>query len=192
MRTFLILVLSPLCAGLLAGNVLAREVAGVNLPETITLQGDSTPLMLNGAGIRSKFIFDIYVGALYLPARATTVEAILAEPGPKRVRMHFLYKEVSKDKLTDGWREGLENNLDETRFQRLAPTLEQFNALFRTVREGDVIDIDYLPGTGTRVWINRKLQGTVDDPRFYPALLLVWLGEDPADADLKDGMLGHD
>lgn len=188
MRTFLTLLLIPL----LAGNALAREVAGINLPETLTLQGDSTPLVLNGAGIRSKFIFDIYVGALYLPARATTVEAILAEPGPKRVSMHFLYEEVSKDKLTDGWREGLENNLDEARFQQLEPALKRFNALFRTVKEGDVIEIDYLPGKGTRVWINGELQGTVEDPRFFPALLLVWLGEDPADADLKDGMLGQD
>lgn len=47
---------------------LAKEVAGVTLPETITL--GSKPLVLNGAGIRSKFFIKVYVGALYLPARA--------------------------------------------------------------------------------------------------------------------------
>ena len=192
MKTLLTLLMTPLIAGLLAGNALARDVAGVTVPDTTTLHEDSTPLVLNGAGIRSKFIFDIYVGALYLPSKATSVEAVLAETGPKRVSMHFLYKEVSKDKLTNGWREGLENNLDEARFKQLEPALDRFNSLFRTVREGDVIEIDYLPGKGTQVWINGELQGTVENPQFYPALLLVWLGEDPADADLKDAMLGQE
>lgn len=188
MKTLLTLIF----AGLLSSSVLARDIAGVNLPDTTTLHDNSTPLVLNGAGIRSKFIFDIYVGALYLPNKTTTVDAVLAEAGPKRVSMHFLYSEVDKDKLTNGWREGFENNLDDTRFKQLEPALEQFNSLFRTVHEGDVIELDSLPGQGTQVWINNELQGTVTAEDFYPALLLVWLGKDPADDDLKQAMLGQD
>ncbi|NOX76798.1 MAG: chalcone isomerase, partial [Gammaproteobacteria bacterium] len=45
----------------------ALEVAKVNIPEQIKLA--DTTLTLNGAGIRSKFFFDIYVGALYLPQK---------------------------------------------------------------------------------------------------------------------------
>ncbi|MCG6886974.1 MAG: chalcone isomerase family protein [Proteobacteria bacterium] len=188
MKTLLTLIF----ACLLSSSVLARDIAGVNVANTTTLHGGTTPLILNGAGIRSKFIFDIYVGALYLPSKATTVDAVLAEAGPKRVSMHFLYDEVDKDKLTDGWREGFENNLDPARFKQLEPALNQFNGLFRTVHKGDVIELDFQPGHGTQVWFNNELQGSVTAENFYPALLLVWLGKDPADEDLKEAMLGHD
>ena len=42
----------------------AVELAGVNLPETISVEGDE--LVLNGGGARKKFFMKMYVGALYL------------------------------------------------------------------------------------------------------------------------------
>ena len=170
----------------------AREVAGVTLPETLTLHNDDTPLVLNGAGIRRKFFFRIYVGALYLPRRVETAEAVLAQPGPKRVRMHFLYDEVPRAKLVKGWEEGFEANQDAASLAKLHPRLERFNALFPDVKRGDVIDLDYLPGRGTEVWINHSLAGSIEGGDFYRALLMVWLGAQPADADLREAMLGAD
>ncbi len=170
----------------------AREVAGVELPETLTLHTDDTPLVLNGAGIRRKFFFRIYVGALYLPRKVETAEAVLALPGPKRVRMHFLYEEVSRDKLANGWEEGFEANQDGATLAKLRPRLERFNALFPDVKRGDVIDLDYLPGRGTEVWINDSLAGRIAGEDFYRALLMVWLGAQPADDDLRAAMLGAD
>ncbi|HEB94298.1 MAG TPA: hypothetical protein ENI94_12735 [Gammaproteobacteria bacterium] len=69
-------------------DVHARDVAGVTVPERITLA--DTALTLNGVGIRSKFFFDIYVGALYLPEKTQNAETAINMPGPKRVLMHFL------------------------------------------------------------------------------------------------------
>ncbi len=168
----------------------AREVAGVNMPEHVFLHGDKTQLHLNGAGIRTKFIFKIYVGGLYLPGRASSTSEVLSIPGPKRVRMHFLYDEVSKEKLIKGWQEGFENNLDADAYRKLAARLQQFNALFNDVHKGDEIDLDFLPGQGTQVWLNNKLQGRIEGEDFYKALLTVWLGKEPADDDLKQAMLG--
>lgn len=184
--------LAVVFATILFSSALAREVAGVNVPDSVNLHENTAPLVLNGAGIRSKFIFDIYVGALYLQKHESTVDSILALPGPKRVSMHFLYKEVDKEKLTDGWRDGFKNNLDDATFKKLEPGLNKFNSLFRTVHKNDVIELDLLPGKGTQVWINNELQGIVEGDDFYPALLLVWLGEDPADNDLKQAMLGQE
>ncbi len=168
----------------------AQEVAGVTLPEQVKLA--DTTLKLNGVGIRSKFFFDIYVGALYLPQITKDAETAINMPGPKRVLMHFLYKEVSQEKLIDGWNDGFKNNLSREQFKALKAKLEAFNQLFITVKRGDHITLDYLPETGTRVSINEQIKGSIPGEEFYPALLRVWLGEKPADSDLKEGMLGGD
>lgn len=166
----------------------AREIAGVNVPQQVQLGGQD--LVLNGAGIRTKFVFDIYVGALYLTGKATSTEQVLSMTGPKRVLMHFLYDEVDKQKLTDGWIEGFEENHSDAQFKALRPQLEAFNKLFVSVKRGDHIKLDYLPESGTRVTINDQLKGTIPGADFYPALLKVWLGDEPADDDLKEAMLG--
>jgi len=179
-----------LFAMLIALPALARDVAGVTLPERLTLHDDDTLLVLNGAGIRRKFFFKIYVGALYLPHTATTAGAVLAEKGPKRVRMVFLYDEVPREKLTAGWKEGFEANQDTAVQAALRSRLNRFNALFPDLTRGDVVDLDYLPGRGTQVWINDRLAGTIEGPDFNRALLAVWLGDEPADDDLREAMLG--
>ena len=167
----------------------AREVAGVVLPETLQIPDNATALHLNGAGIRKKAFFKIYVAGLYMPSHQTTPDHIVNLAGPKRIHMHFLYKEVKQEKLIKGWQEGFRNNLDDAGFEELAPRLTKFNSLFRTMKRGEVIDLDYLPNVGTRVWINGELKGQIEGAEFYSALLKVWLGESPADANLKDAFL---
>ena len=168
----------------------AREVAGVTLPETITL--GARPLVLNGAGIRSKFFVKVYVGALYLPARTRDAAAVLRNTGPVAMHMYFLYSEVTKKKLVDAWNEGFDDNLDAAERTRLGPRIERFNGLFRTVHKGDVIHLDYLPGTGTAVSIDNEKRGVIEGEDFMQAWLRIWLGRKPADSDLEQGLLGAD
>jgi hypothetical protein len=170
----------------------AASIEGVDIPDTLSTAPGGQPLLLNGAGIRKKFFMDIYIGALYLPQKSPDSSAILADSGPASVLMHFLYGEVSKEKIIAGWNDGLQANLDADSMQLLAADLERFNALFRTVREGETIRIDYLPGTGTSVRINGELQGTIAGNDFYRALLKVWLGDKPVSKALKNAMLGID
>lgn len=174
---------------LLGPLVSAREIAGVTLPDTAQLSPDGTTLVLNGAGVRRKFFFKIYAAGLYLPTRQTTSEAIVNLPGPKRVRMHFLYKEVDREKLIIGWQEGFANNLDSASLAQMSSRLTQFNQLMRTMRQGDVIDLDFLPEEETQVRFNGELQGRIEGADFYAALLQVWLGKNPVDSDLKSALL---
>jgi Chalcone isomerase-like len=134
----------------------------------------------------------VYVGALYLPAKETAADKIIAAATAKRVSMHMLYDEVSKEKLTGGWSDGFENNHSREEFDKLKPRLEQFNQLFTAVRRGDVVFIDYLPAQGTRVTINGEIKGNIAGEDFARAVFKVWLGEHPADNALKQGMLGLD
>ena len=178
-----------LIGGLLAFPVDAAKVAGVELDETARLSARGLQVALNGAGIRKKFVFEVYVGALYLQKKLTTVDAILNDTGAKRVLMHFLHKKVRREKLVNGWIDGFNKN-SKTDIGKLQRRLDDFNKLFTDVKKGDVILLDYLPGKGTRVTINGSAKGAIPGADFNKALLKVWLGPKPADAKLKKAMLG--
>ncbi len=164
----------------------ALEIAGVKIPETV-----NNDLTLNGAGIRSKFFFKIYIAELYLEHPAKTVEEVLDTPGHKRVTMHILYDEVSKEKLVDGWNEGFGNNLSDEQLKQLAAKIVQFNAMFVTVHEGEEIILDYTPDIGTAVTIAGVQKGVVEGAAFNKALLSIWLGKEPVGEDLRDALLGN-
>ena len=169
----------------------ARDIAGVKIDEKIIL-ANNTKLKLNGAGIRSKFFFEIYVAALYVTQPVlNSTERVLTDTKAKRMLMHFLYDEVSKEKLNGGWQDGFENNLDEKTYAGLKPRLDNFKTFFETVNKGDVIHLDYIPGQGTKVSINSVEKGAIEGQDFHQALMKVWLGEEPADWSLKDALLGQ-
>lgn len=174
----------------IAVPAMAVEVAGVQIAEHVGGADGRQALTLNGAGIRSKFFVKVYVGALYLPEKTNDVATILAMPGAKRVSMHVLYDEISKQKLTGGWTDGFRDNHEQAVFDALKPRVRTFNALFDTVKKGDVILMDFSAGGATHVTINGNNKGSVGGADFQRALLKVWLGEEPADADLKEAMLG--
>lgn len=167
--------------------VSAKQVAGVQIDDGLMLVDKK--LSLNGAGIRTKFVFDIYVAAFYTVDSVSKISDINMTQ-PMRMAMHFVYDEVSKEKLTDAWDDGFEDNISSSELAKLKDRIQSFNALFETVKKGDVILLDYLPVTGTTVTINSQQKGIVQGSDFYLALLMIWLGEDPVGDDLKDALLG--
>jgi hypothetical protein len=186
LSVFLIILLSTLYIT----EVSARDIDGVSLPDRVTLKDTTTELQLNGMGYRTKFVFKIYVGALYTETKVNTRDAVQALTGPKRVVMHIVYDEVSREKMTKAWHEGFEENSSEQQLAKLQARLEAFVSYFPDLKAGDEVLLDYIPASGTRVTINGEEKGVIDGADFYQALLDVWLGDEPADADLKDAMLG--
>ncbi len=172
--------------------VSAYDIAGISLPDKQLVEPSAPELSLNGAGVRSKLFFDIYVAGLYLTQPLDSLEAIEQEKGAKRVLMHFLYKEVSKEKLNAAWWEGFENNLSNEAFNALKPQIETFTGFFQDTHKGDVVWLDYIPGSGTRISLNGRPIGSIPGETFYPALLRIWLGDKPVTSGLKKGMLGID
>jgi Chalcone isomerase-like len=161
------------------------EIAGITIPESL-----NTDLQLNGAGIRSKFFFNIYIAELYLEHPSNQASEILDTPGRKRMTMHILYNEVAKEKLIDGWNEGFSGNLTPEQLKVLGPKIQQFNDLFIDVHEGEEIILDSIPNQGTTVSIAGKLKGTIAGADFNRALLSIWLGKAPVNNALRDALLG--
>ena len=163
----------------------AFEIAEVQVPETL-----NTGLHLNGAGIRSKFFFKIYIAELYLEHPSTNPQEILDSPGQKRMTMHILYDEVKRDKLIDGWNEGFAGNLNPDQRKALDTQIKQFNELFVDVHKGEEIILDYTADLGTTVTIAGDNKGTIQGADFNRALLSIWLGDKPVGTDLRDALLG--
>ncbi|MEJ2622380.1 MAG: chalcone isomerase family protein, partial [Candidatus Thiodiazotropha sp.] len=159
---------------LLTPLVGAKNIAGVSLDESLQRAEDDVTLELNGAGIREKLFFDIYVAALYLQKKSNQPSVILNNEGAARVEMWMLYSEVTQEKFIQGWNEGFKANLSKAQLNRLTDRLSQFNGWFETLHEGDVIELDYFPDKGTRVIIKGVEKGVIPGADFFQALLSVW------------------
>ena len=174
-----------------AQAALALEIAGVKVDERAALGG--AELQLNGAGIRTRIIFKVYVGALYLSSRKSTTAEVLALEGPKRVAMTLL-RDLSAEQLVDALELGIRDNHTQAELAGLQARIDALAAIMREVgsaKEGEVITLDFLPGSGTIVTVNGKPRGNpIPGKDFYGALLKIWLGEKPVDGDLKEAMLG--
>lgn len=169
----------------------AREVAGVDLPDEINVEAKGTPLVLNGAGIRKKFFFSIYLASLYLPSSTGDAGVILDADQPNRVQMDMLYSKVEKEKFVEGWNDGFAANHSEQQLAPLKDRVERFNGMFDTLHAGDRVLLDYLPAVGTRVTINGSERGVIPGHDFNQALLKIWLGDSPVTNSLKRDLLGH-
>ncbi len=165
---------------------LAKEVAGVTVPETVTL--GARTLQLNGAGLRSKLFIKVYVGALYLEKKAGDVNAILSADAPWLVTMTFK-RGVEKEKIVGAFKEGFENN-SKADLAALLPSLGTVETGLKDFKEGDVFTISYQPGAGSTLTPPAGAPIVVEGKKFGDALLRNWLGDKPADGDLKAGMLG--
>lgn len=172
----------------LAADATARELNGVALAESVTA-ADGTRLTLNGAGVRSKFVVDVYVAALYLPQKTTSADTAWQGAGVKRIELHFL-REVDAKKIVAAWDEGFAANTGAADLTRLRERIERFNALFPTLRKGDIVSLEYVPARGTQVSIGAQGRGLIAGDDFAQALFRIWLGEQPVSAKLKTSLLG--
>jgi hypothetical protein len=164
----------------------ARELAGITMPDTMSV-GDKT-LKLNGLGLRKKAFFKVYVGGLYLEAPSKDAAAILAADEAKAVRMTFL-RDVSKSQLKDAFVEGFENNAKEKAAAQKA-AIDKLYSLIPDMKETQTLSFSYVPGKGTAVSHGDKVLGVIEGKEFAEALFALWLGPKPPSEDLKKGMLG--
>jgi len=175
---------------LLAFSVHGAEVAGVRIDDKT--QVESRDLVLNGAGLRKKFVFNVYVIGLYLPEKKNDAAAVLQLAGPKRAAIHML-RNVKADDFTEALVDGLRENHSEADFRKLEPRVKELADIMAEVKEakkGMAIALDWT-GSETRLLVDGKQAGkAIAGEDFYRALLRIWLGEHPVQDDLKKALLG--
>jgi hypothetical protein len=176
-----------LLVGATTYNLNAANLAGVTLPDTEQVTGKT--LVLNGMGIRTKYMVKVYVGGLYLEQKSSDANAIIKADAPKQIVMKFLHG-ASKSQMTDAFDDGFRDNSPEAT-KTMKTQIDQLLNALDAVKSGDTMVFTYVPGTGSSMAINGQNKVTIADSAFGPVLFSVWLGPKPPNADLKKGMLGQ-
>jgi hypothetical protein len=168
----------------------AAEVAGVKFPDTQKVAGKD--LQLNGLGVRTKFIVKVYAVALYLENKASTVEEVMKAEGPRRWRL-VMMRDITSDDFGSAFMTGLNSNLDPKDKSKIIPQISKFGEMFAlldALKKGDMLEMDWIPGTGSQCYLNGKKIGDVtQDLLFYNSVLKIWLGDKPVDNALKTKLL---
>jgi hypothetical protein len=167
------------------------DIAGVKVEDSATVSG--TKLQLNGAGIRYKGPFKVYVAELYTSKKVANLEELIAAPGPKRMVL-VMTREIEAGPFGKLLTRGMEDNNPKAEMSKLVPGLMKMSELFTIHKNfvaGDVILMDWTPGTGLVVTVKGKVQPEVfKEPEFFKALMGIWLGPSPAYWKLKENLMG--
>jgi len=188
MKIFSLSLVLSLTIAFSIGDAHGKECAGVSFPDQV--QFDSGTLNLNGLGLRQATIFkvDVYVAALYLTQTSSDAAAILESNGAKELVLQFV-RDVGSDDLNKAWDEGFENNA-KSQLPALQERIETFKGWMADVKAGQQLRFVFTPGAGIRVEVDGTVKGTIEGDDFARALLSIWLGPKPPNADLKAGLLG--
>ena len=182
------LALAILCCAVATAVALAGEAAGVKMADTMTVEGKT--LKLNGIGLRKKMMFKVYVGSLWVPAKATTPAAVFAK-APRRVQLNML-RDVSAEQMTEALADGVKQGNSPADVAAVKAQTDQLATILKSagqLKEGNVLAFDFVDGA-TVVLVNGAAKGTIPGEAFNKALLNAWLGDDPVQGDLKKAMLG--
>lgn len=162
---------------------------GVTLPAK--LKQENTELMLNGGGIRTKLFFKLYTAGLYVTVKSKNGNEIAAADKAVAMRLTITSGMISSDNMSEAVQEGFEKSM-KGNTAPLQPKITEFMNSFKKepIKEKDVFEMWYLPGVGVNTYKNGKLQTTISGLDFKKALFGMWLGDNPVDEDMKEGLLG--
>jgi hypothetical protein len=165
-----------------------KTVSGVKVDGKLNVDGDN--LVLNGAGVREKFFMDLYVGSLYTEKKSSNGKEIANADATMAIKLNIISGMITSEKMISAVNEGFENATGK-KTAPLKTKIDKFKAFFKEkISKGDVFLITYSAKEGVTVYKNGTKKGTIDGLDFKKALFGIWLGDKPADDDLKDGMLG--
>jgi len=167
------------------------EIEGVELQPTVQVGGQV--LQLNGAGLRTRAFFKVYVAGLYVPEKTHSSAALLAQKGPRRVALTML-RDVDAETLSGAVSDGLKANHTEQQLAALEAKIEMLESNLKAIgeaRKGSVIHFEFTPEAGTRIVVDGRQKGSaIQGADLFTAVLRVWLGDEPVDAGLKKSLLG--
>ena len=169
----------------------AATLEGQHFDDTVVL--GQQKLQLNGLGLRGVAWVKAFVAGLYVTTPSQDAAALLADSGPRRLRLKIMLQAPSSE-LTKSMLRRVKRHETPEAQARLAERLAQFAAQLDGLGElmpGDVVDMDYLPAKGLVLSRNGKAAGKpVAGDDLYRAVLQIFVGEHAIDPRMKQGLLG--
>ncbi|MGQ0709866.1 MAG: chalcone isomerase family protein [Rhodoferax sp.] len=182
------------CAALACSTAYAADVNGVKVEDVQAVAGKE--LKLNGAAMRQILIVRAYAIGLYLPEKkemsAAEVQA-LPITAPRRIALH-IQREINSDEFGQLFIKSMNQNSTKEEKAKVINQTSKFGEMFASlepVKKGDVVTLDWIPGSGTVSTLNgKKIGETLPDIAFYNAVLRIWIGDSPVQENIKRALLG--
>lgn len=152
-----------------------------------------TKLVLNGAGLRKRGYYKANVVALYLPEKTSNPEAVYKLTGLRRIKLHIL-RDFGVSTLARIFLADFKQVATEQEFKQLIPEVAELGRLYSLVGKvsaGDVLTVDWLPGTGIETRFNDRLLGEkpMNSELAYQIYLRMFIG-DAVPVELRSALLG--
>lgn len=186
---------SALLAATLAAALAAPAQAASTTRFEPSIAVQDSALVLNGSGTRYRAVFKVYDMALYTPRRVGSTEELLALSGPKRLQFVAL-RELPGTDLGRLFVKGMADNSPKDLVQKHTLSSMRLIEVFsgrNKMAPGETFAMEFVPGKGTTFFIMGQPQGApVGDAEFFNMVLRIWVGPQPADAALRDALLGRE
>lgn len=172
----------------LATQASAANIAGVNMPDQLQYGGKT--MVLNGAGIRKKFLMSMYVGGLYLTSKNKDGDAIMKADEPMSIRLAITSSLISPAKMKSTTLGGFQRAMGGDTSSLKKEIDQLMNSFDKGVGKGDIYELTNVPGSGVHVLRNGKLVETIRSQPFKQTLFGIWLSKTPVHAGLRAQLLG--
>ncbi len=182
-------ILGLIVFGLLVSPPCVNALDTSAMPNMLEREGDT--LVLNGAGMRTKFFLKMYLAGLYVQEKKGNATSIIEADAPMLIRLEIVSDLITEKKMSEATEEGFQKST-KGQMSTIRTRVDEFIGVFRAgIEKGDIFDMLYQPGTGVKVSQNGQLRTTIQGLDFKKALFGIWLSEDPVQEDLKSSLLGN-
>lgn len=129
--------------------------------------------------MRTRFLFKVYVAALYVAEPSNVPAQVIKAPDPERMEL-TLSREAGSRQWVEALRQGVEQNHSPAGMGSMRPRLAQFEKTIESLGEarlGDRMQLDFMPGVGTQIRMNGVCKTRAGRRRRIPsraAVDLAW------------------
>ena len=173
---------------LVPSGAMSLEIAGKTLPDEFKA-GQET-LILNGAGLRTKYFMNIYAAGLYVKTKSTDPEQLINADDPMALKIIVISSLLTKDHLVTALLKGYKKFTG----GNLAPLQERIDQFIEAhtgeIKPDDVYEYIYIPEQGISMYKNGTFAITIKGLDYKKATFGIWLGKKPVLENLKKGLLG--
>jgi len=169
----------------MAGFAQSVEIKGVSFSDTLVVE--QAELKLKGVAVlKWAMLFDVYAGALYLPAGVDG--QAWSNDVAKRLELSY-FRDIEAKGFAEASDKILQDNLLQAEYRTLAERLQAFYGFFQDVKPGDRYSINYIPEKGTELRLNEQPLGQVPGADFAAAYFGIWLGAEPISKEFRNRLL---
>ncbi len=169
----------------------AGEIDGVVIPRTVKFSNKE--ISLNGVGVRSKFIFDIYTQALYLTNLSSDANEIIESNSTIGMIFYMTSPLVTSKKFSTSLNNGMRKSVGDQKWLNFTDELELMRQLvsMEKIVKNDIFNLIY-NDVDSSIWVikNGVVKGKIPGFEFKKAFFGIWLSDKPVKESLKNELLG--